>query len=257
MGAQRGAGARAAAVLGGARRDRRPLPLLHRGAAHAASRRPFLTGRGDDARRRPGRVARRGRRRLEGARAPTHQRAAALPRGRRRARRDRAQQGRRHGAAAARRARGLCGDRHRLDRGPAGGRRLPPRSGGRPAHADAGRRGVPGRRGHHAGRLHPPHRRRERRAPLISARRRRLRADLPEAARVSRRGDVGPHRRRNVRYRTGGAGGGAGGRSRTHPRDRLVPGLDRHRAAAGRRRRGHRLGRRSGRDRAGRGARQR
>ena len=98
---------------------------------------------------------------------------------------------------------------------------------------------------------------RERRAPLVAARRGRLRADLPEAARVSRRRGLGPHRRRDVRYRAVGAGGGARGRPRAHPRHRLVPGLDRHGAAARRRRRGHRLGRGPRRDRAGRRARQR
>ncbi len=39
LGARRGAGPRAAAVLGGARRDRRSLSLLHRGAACGARRR--------------------------------------------------------------------------------------------------------------------------------------------------------------------------------------------------------------------------
>ena len=71
---------------------------------------------------RPRRLPRRGRRRRPGARPPAHQRAAALPRGGGRAGRHRAQQDRRHGAAAAGRTRGVRRDRHRLHHRPARGR---------------------------------------------------------------------------------------------------------------------------------------
>ena len=98
----RGPPARSAALLRRARRDRRTLPLLHGGAAHAAGRRAALAGRGHGALRRARRVAGRGRRRDAPARAHPHQRAAALLRRGRRARAHRAHQDRRHGAAAAR-----------------------------------------------------------------------------------------------------------------------------------------------------------
>ena len=63
LGADRGAAARPAALLGRARRDRRALPLLHGGTADAAGGRAALARRGHDPRRRARRVAGRGRRR--------------------------------------------------------------------------------------------------------------------------------------------------------------------------------------------------
>ena len=126
--------------------------------------------------------------------------------------RHRAQQDRRHGAAAARGARGRHRPGHRLDHRPARGRRLPPRRRGRAAHPDARRRELPRRRRHHARRLHPPRHQRHGRAALVAARGRRLRADLPAPAGVPRGHRVGAHRRSHVGHRAGRASSGPRGR---------------------------------------------
>ena len=167
-----------------------------------------------------------------------------------RARAHRAHQGRRHGAAAARLPDHGARAGHRLHHRPARGRGHQPRPDRRAADADAGRRGVPRRRGHHARRVHPADPGRRRRAALVAAGGLRPGPDVPPAAGVPRRRGLGAHRGRPLRHGAGGQGGRARGRPRAHPRDRLVLGVDRRRPAGRGRRRGHQRRRRPGRGRA-------